>query len=61
MNKDTLPRFMSRQSRSVISRAVAILLLLACTVVQSDENEEAARAIHERVITLDSHVDIARP
>ena len=61
MNKDTLPHFMYRQPRSVISWAVAILSLLACTVAQSDENEQTARAIHERVITLDSHVDIARP
>ena len=60
MNKDNLTHFMYRQSRSVISWTVAVLLLLACTVAQSDENEEAARAIHERVITLDSHVDIAR-
>ena len=47
--------------RMVFSLATALLILLAVTNAQPPADadvEQRARAIHDRVITLDSHVDI---
>jgi membrane dipeptidase len=42
------------------SQAILILLTVCCFSVQANDAQDNAKAIHTRVLTLDSHVDIAR-
>jgi len=49
-----------RFNKMRISTLGLLLISLGSTAVQADDSEKTAAAIHERVLTLDSHVDIAR-
>lgn len=43
-----------------LTTAILIVLSLCCSGVQADDSQDSAKAIHARLLTLDSHVDIAR-
>lgn len=54
------PAVLLRQLQRLLALALLVLPGAGCAVAPATDTEETARAIHARVLTLDSHVDIAR-
>ena len=54
------PAVLLRQLQRLLALALLVLPGAGCAAAPATDTEETARAIHARVLTLDSHVDIAR-
>lgn len=51
---------MMRKEIIRLTTTILIVLSLCCSGIQADDSQDNATAIHARLLTLDSHVDIAR-